>query len=266
MMERLRWLRPFQGPPYARRPALVLINGLAEQAESWFRNVPYWRRWFDVHLPNLLVYDGPVLHRRIAAGLPVSVDYLVGQLHDYLERFAQCGPYHLVAASLGGKVAVEYAVRHPEQVDRVVLLCPAGMGGAERLPVVAGVRRNDAAAVVRSVFRDPRAVDPGLLVYYERQFASRAWRYGLLRTLRGTSAHCVRDRLPRLNRPTLLVAGADDRVVDPRHAAEAAQLLPQGRFHLIPRCGHAPQMEKPWYVNRLVRRFLTSEVREPTAV
>jgi pimeloyl-ACP methyl ester carboxylesterase len=259
MLDWRSWLGPFGPEPYARRPALVLINGLAEQAESWFRNAPYWRRYFDVYLPQLLVYDGAALHARIRAGLPISVDYLVEQLHLYLEQFVQAPPYHLVAASLGGKVAVEYAVRYPQNVDRVVLLCPSGMGDQERLPIVEGVRRNDPVGLVNSVFYNPRRVDPALAGYYKRQLASLAWRSGLLRTVRGTMDHCVRDRLPQLDRPTLLVAGREDQIVDPRHAEEAARLLPQGRFHLVPRCGHAPQMEKAWLTNRLVLDFLTSK-------
>ena len=253
-----KWMERFRLHPYARRQAMVLLNGLSEQSESWFRNLPFWRRYFDVFAPNLLIYDGAGLHARIDQGLPISVDYLVEQLHQYLTSFVQTPPYHLVAASMGGKVAVEYAVRYPENVARIVLLCPSGLGDEERLPVVEGVRRNDLKGIVHSVFHNPSRIDPGLLTYYEKQFASRRWRTGLLKTIRGTMDHCVRDRLPQLNRPTLLVAGAQDRVVDPRHAAEAARLLPQGSFHLMPRCGHAPQMEKAWLVNRLVLHFLTS--------
>jgi pimeloyl-ACP methyl ester carboxylesterase len=252
------WLERFQIHPYARRQALVLINGLAEQSESWFRNHWFWRRHFDVHMPNLLVYDGAALHRRIDEGLPISVDYLVGQLHLYLESFVQTPPYHLVAASLGGKIAVEYAARYPEQVARVVLLCPSGLGDEERLPIVEGVRRNDLRALVDSVFYDPSKVDSRLLGYYGRQFANRRWRSGLLRTIRGTMEHCVRDRLADLPQPTLLVSGRDDRIVNPQHAAEAARLLPQGHYLSIPQCGHAPQMEKPWLINRLVAHFLGS--------
>jgi pimeloyl-ACP methyl ester carboxylesterase len=237
---------------------LVLINGLAEQAESWFRNHTFWRRYFDVYLPNLLVYDGDALHRRIDEGLPISVDYLVEQLHLFLESFVQAPPYHLVAASLGGKIAVEYAARYPDKVARLVLLCPSGMGDEERLPIVEGVRRNDLKALVDSVFCNPHKVDPGLLVYYQRQFANRRWRSGLLRAIRGTMEHCVRDRLADVPHPTLLVSGKQDRIVDPEQAAEAARLLPQGRFLAIPQCGHAPQMERPWLINRLVLHFLTS--------
>jgi pimeloyl-ACP methyl ester carboxylesterase len=237
---------------------MVLINGLSEQPESWFRNHWFWRRYFDVHMPSLLVYDGPGLHRRIDDGLPITVDYLAEQLHLYLNSFVQTPPYHLVAASLGGKIAVEYGARYPEQVARVVLLCPSGLGDEERLPIVEGVRRNDLRSLVDSVFYNPRRLDPRLLDYYGKQFANRRWRTGLLRTLRGTMEHCVRDRLPQLPQPTLLISGRDDKIVDPEHAAEAARLLPQGQHLSIPQCGHAPQMEKPWLINRLVAHFLSN--------
>jgi pimeloyl-ACP methyl ester carboxylesterase len=252
------WLEQLKPHPYARRQPMVLINGLAEQSESWFRNLPYWRRYFDVYLPNVLVYDGPGLHERIELGLPVSVDYLVEQLHVYLTHFVQTPPYHLVAASLGGKVAVEYAVRHPEDVSRIVLLCPSGMGDEERLPIVDGVRRNDVKALVDSVFYNPWKVDRRLLGYYKKKFASRLWRTGLLRTIRGTMDHVVRDRLAELRQPTLLVSGAEDRIVDPATAAAAALRLPQGHYLSIPRCGHAPQMEKPGKINPLVVHFLSN--------
>jgi pimeloyl-ACP methyl ester carboxylesterase len=252
------WLDGLRPNAYRRQQAMVLLNGLAEQSESWFRNHRFWRRYFDVYMPNLLVYEGAALHRRIQEDQPISVEYLVEQLHLYLHEFVQTPPYHLVASSLGGKIAVAYAVRYPEDVGRMVLLCPSGMGDAENLPIVDGVRRNDMVTLVNSVFYDRRRVDRELITYYRRQFSSRRWRTGLLRTIRGTMEHCVRERLPQLTRPTLLISAREDRIVDPQHAQSAAKLLPNGKFYLIPRCGHAPQMEKPWLTNRLVLQFLSS--------
>jgi pimeloyl-ACP methyl ester carboxylesterase len=209
-------------------------------------------------MPQLLVYDGPGLHQRIEQGLPISIDYLVEQLHLYLTNFVQTPPYHLVAASLGGKIAIEYAVRYPDNVSRIVLLCPSGLGDEERLPIVEGVRRNDLKALVDSVFFDTRKLDTRLVTYYEKQFANRRWRAGLLRTLRGTMDHVVRDRLSQVRHPTLMVSGKDDRIVDPNVAAEVVRLLPQGHYMALPQCGHAPQMEKAWLINRLVVHFLSS--------
>ncbi len=239
-----------------RRPPLVLINGLAEQAQSWYCNVPYWQRQFEVHQPNLLTYDGPSLHQRIDAGLPVDVDYLVEQLRQYLDSFVRTPPYHVVANSLGGKVAVEFAARYSKLVARLVLLCPSGLSHEERLPLVEGVRRNNLRSVIDSVFWDARRADAGLLTYYQRQFANRRWKMGLLRTVRGTMDCRVRDRLRVVRQPTLLVVSREDRIVDPDQSAAAAAMLPHGRVVMLDRCGHAPQIEKADFVNRLVARFL----------
>jgi pimeloyl-ACP methyl ester carboxylesterase len=245
---------------YGRQPPLVLINGLAEQAETWFRNAEGWRRHFDVHQPNILAYDGPALHRRIAAGLPITVDYLVEQLRLYLESFVQRPPYHLAGSSTGAKVAIEYAVRYPDDVARLVLFGPSGLGEEESLPVIQGVRRSDPKSVIDSVFFDVRQVDPGLVRYYHGQLRNRRWRIGLLKTIRGTLGQSVRRRLGQVSQPTLVIMGSDDRIVDPEQVRSAVAQLPRGQLLLIPRCGHAPHMEKARRVTPLVTEFLKSPV------
>ncbi len=248
---------------YARRQPLVLINGLAEQAESWYRNRRFWARHFEVYSPNILAYEGEALHRRIAAKEPITVEYLVEQLYTYLDQFVQTPPYHFVSSSLGGKVAVEFAAKYPKLVGRVVLLCPSGMGDKEQLPIIAGVKGRDARAMVKSVFYKPRRVDPQMERYYLSKFASRLWQKGFLRTVNGTLEHTVRERLKDVKAPTLLVTASGDKVCDPKTAEEAARDLPCGYFRKIERCGHAPQIEKHWLINRLVVDFLSST--SPTA-
>jgi pimeloyl-ACP methyl ester carboxylesterase len=256
-----RWLQRWHSPIYRRRAPLVLINGLAEQAETWFCNIAAWQRDFDVHVPNLTVYEGALLHRRISAGMPISVDFLVEQLQGYLEDYAQTPPYHLVANSMGGKVAVEFAVRYPEQVAKLVLLCPSGLAEKERLPLVEGSHLSDMGTVVRGVFHDPALVQDPLADYYRRQVKNRRWRIGFLRTVRGTMEHRVRDLLPQVTQPTLLVVGREDRIVDPDHAIEAFRRLPNGKLVVLRSCGHAPQIEMARKINRLVAKFLREPAR-----
>jgi pimeloyl-ACP methyl ester carboxylesterase len=239
-----------------RRPPLILVNGLAEQTESWSCNLAAWRQHFEVHTPNLSDYKGAKLHRRISAGQAIDVAYLVGRLKWHLARFVPRPPYHLVANSLGGKIAVEFTARYPGQVARLVLLCPSGLGDQERLPLIGGLRRNDVQSLVASVFYDPCHVDPGVVATYEKKFANRRWRLGLLRTIRGTMGHRIRDRLADLTHPTMLVVGREDRIVNPDSAIEASTLLSDGKLIVLDKCGHAPQIEQAERVNRLVIEFL----------
>ncbi len=234
---------------------LVLVNGLAEQNESWYCNVDAWRKDFDVHTPNLLVYDGIAIQRRIVAGHAIDVDYLVEQLRLYVEEFVQRSPVFLVANSLGGKIAVEFTARYPELVSRLVLLCPSGLSREERLPIVEGVRHNDPAALVESVFQQSGIADPNLIGYYREKFRVRAWRSGLLRTVRGTMNYRALDRIDSIHQHTLLVVGENDQIVNPHEAIAAGERLPNGEVVVLPKCGHAPQIEMAQCVNTMVTEF-----------
>lgn len=248
---------------YRRARPLILINGLAEQGESWYPNRNAWQRQFEVHLPQVLVYDGPVIQRRLEEGGTITVDYLVGRLAEYLDGFVQSPPYHLVGSSLGGQVVVEYAARFPDKIDKVVLLCPSGMGSEERLPIMDGARHKNYQGLVESTFHDRSRASPGIMKYYEEKFASRAWRKALFETVRGTKSHSILGKLPLNVRPTLVICGREDRIVDPHAVQQAVEGLPNYQYRLIPRCGHAPQLERPQTVNRLVSEFLLAD--EPTA-
>src|SRR4029453_10871864 len=102
MLRIFRQLWPQSRGEYRRLPTLVLINGLAEQRESWYRSRDVWQKHFDVQMPGILVYDGPALQERMRAGQRITVDFLTDRLTEYLDGFAQSPPYHIVASSLGG--------------------------------------------------------------------------------------------------------------------------------------------------------------------
>jgi abhydrolase domain-containing protein 6 len=247
---------------YKRRMPLILVNGLAEQPESWFANRNPLNRHFDVKIPEILVYDGDALHRRIDSGGEVTVDYLADELVRFLDDFVQRPPYHLVGSSLGCQVIVTLAARHPEKVSKLVLLCPSGFHGDENLPAMDGVKRSQYDTLVKSVFHKDRFATEGLVAAFERKFQDRKWKKGVLRTLRGTVGHSVAPLLPLIPHPTLVIWGSDDRVLsDVPGAIRAADQILKVRQVVIPRCGHAPQIEKARLVNQLVIRYLKDKLK-----
>jgi pimeloyl-ACP methyl ester carboxylesterase len=242
---------------YRRSQALILVNGLAEQGESWYLNRNVWQRDYDVHTPGILVYGGPVMQERVAEGEPITIDFLTDRLEEYLDRFVQSPPYHLAASSLGGQISVEYAARNPGKVDKLVLLCPSGIGGEERMPVMEGARHKNYQGLVESTFHDHRHASPRIVKYYEQKFANRNWRRALFETVRGTKTHSVRDRLAEVDCPTLVICGREDRIVDPDAVYDAVKDLPNYSYVSVPNCGHAPQLECWRLINRMVLEFLS---------
>jgi pimeloyl-ACP methyl ester carboxylesterase len=251
---------------FQRRAPLVLINGLAEQAETWYRSAPVWRDHFDVYIPHLGAYDSDPLHQRIDSGLPVSVDYLVDQLRLYLDTFVSRGPYNFVANSMGGKVMVEFATRYPDRVAKLALICPSGLSEVENLPIVEGVRGRNMQAVITSVFHDASRSDPSVIKMYEQQVRNKRWRMGMMHTVRGTMGHLVRDLVSEIKCPTLMVVGNEDRIVDPKDSIAAAERIPNCRLVEIDDCGHAPQLEKSEFVNQLVIDFFNEDEAVGAAV
>ncbi len=255
----------FELPPllnsYKRRLPLVLINGLAEQSESWFGNRVFLSRHFDVKVPELLVYDGDALHRWIDSGGEVTVDYLTKRLAHFLDEYVQRPPYHLVGSSLGSQVALTYATTYPEKVSRLVLICPSGLHGDENLPVLEGVKRSNYGAVVKSVFYRDHFASEELVRAFERKFQDRRWKKGIVRTVRGTVGHSVAELLPLVPHSTLVIWGANDRILsDVKGAIRAADQILRATQVVIPKCGHAPQIEKAGLVNRLIASFLREKL------
>jgi pimeloyl-ACP methyl ester carboxylesterase len=247
---------------YKRRIPLVLVNGLAEQSESWFANRVHLSRHFDVKVPEILVYDGDSLHKQIDGGGEVTVDYLTDCLARFIDEFVQRPPVHLVASSLGCQVALTYATRFPGNVAKIVLLCPSGFDGDENLPVIDGVKRSDYESLVASAFYRGHFATEELVRAFERKFQDRKWRKGVIRTLRGTVGNSVAPLLSLVPHPTLLIWGANDRVLsDVPGAIRAAEQILRVRQVVIPKCGHAPQIEKASLVNHLISRYLRDKLR-----
>lgn len=246
-----------------RRPApLVLVNGLAEQSESWFANRATWSRHYDVKVPEILVYDGDALHRHIDSGGEITVDYLTNQLEAYLDTYVQRPPYNLVGSSLGGQILLTYAARYPERVSKLVLLAPSGLHGEENLPVMEGVRRSQYDTLVQSVFHSSKFASEGLVDAFGHKFQDRKWKKGVLRTLRGTVGHSVGTLLEQIPHSCLVIWGAEDKVIaDIPGSIRAADRMLKARQVVIPKCGHAPQIERSRLVNRLVLHFLRGSLK-----
>jgi 3-oxoadipate enol-lactonase len=181
---------------------------------------------------------------------------------------------HITGASLGGMVAQEVAIRHPNRTAALALA--ATTGGWPRLDLL---RLRGVWALVRSNFRraettlDSR-IERALPVWFSTSFAAKArpgsdaWdslvsiledspsgetrRTQLLAAIR----HSTWRRLSAIRAPTLVQHGGEDRVISPRAGQELARRIPKARVHLWPTAGHALGVEIPEESSSLGLDFL----------
>jgi pimeloyl-ACP methyl ester carboxylesterase len=225
-------------------------------------------------LPRLLADDFRVLrfdNRGVGDSDVPAGPYSVAQMaDDAVEVLDAAGieRAHVLGVSLGGYIAQELAVAHPERVDKLVLVSTAP-GGPNQYPMPA--RGIDAFARFPLMEREA-----GLRLMVENSLGDHAVRerpelveevyaYRLERapTLAGWQAQAIAgasfdvyDRLGAVTAPTLVIHGTADTVVDPRNAELLAERIPRARVHLIPDRGHLVIWQEGELIAPVVREFL----------
>jgi 3-oxoadipate enol-lactonase len=168
---------------------------------------------------------------------------------------AECGgTAHVVGMSMGGMVALQLALRHPDVVRSLVLVdtSPAfGLDGTDpdewqavRLaPLLAGARIEEfAEPVLRGVMApDPDPAAVALAV----QSMLRVPISGLMQTIAALPAHDVRARLGEISTPTLVLVGELDEETPLAYARALAVGIAGAELHVIPAVGHLTPFEAP---------------------
>lgn len=201
-----------------------------------------------------------------------DLDLYERQLETLLRKVGLHRPVHLVGLSMGGIIASEFALRHPEQVASLTLIDPAGF--QQEMPPLTGLLTAPlvgdwlmqvfggrlALAVHADLVHDKRRVGD-LLRQFEPQFEFTGSRRALLSTLRRMPLADFTDRYAELGRTALpieLVWGRDDEVTPFAASALAMHLLPKARLDPIDDAGHLAHYEQPDLVFDKLLPFLRS--------
>ncbi len=239
-----------EGSPDA--PVLVLSNSLGTTLGMWDGQAPALRERF-----RLLRYDIRGHGKSPAPPGPYAIEDLgrdVVSLLDGLgiERASFCG------VSVGGMTGMWLAGEAPERIERLVLICTSVLLGPREL-------WDDRIATARGQGMD--ALVDGVL----ERWLTAPFRSGNPETvekvanmLRNTDpegyAGCcaairdmdLRDRLPRIKSPTLVVSGAEDPATPPDHGRFIADAIPGARFEIVPDASHLANIEQPDKVTSLI--------------
>ena len=228
----LSFLRAGSGQP------LLFLHGAAGTA-GWAPWMAALAERYDVIVP-----DHPGFGR---SSFPDWLDNVHDVAYFYLDAIRALGleRVHLAGNSLGGWIAAEMAVRCTSQLRSLVLVSPAGL----RLP---GVRKFDIFTAspektTRALFHDPALVEralaappPDLDTFLKNRYATArlAWQPRLF------DPH-LEKWLHRIDVPTLVLWGDDDKIIPPAYADLFGKRIPGARVRILERCGHLPHVERP---------------------
>jgi pimeloyl-ACP methyl ester carboxylesterase len=253
-------------------PPLVLLHGVGDSAIDW----------------SWVLEDLGTRHRVLAPDFPgagdsakpdrdYSIDFLTQFLSDFLHTL-EIPRAVLGGNSLGGLIALRFALANPEKVPALILVDSMGCGQAvnpilasltlpvygelaiawSKTPLGAKQRAWSRAALL---FARPPQVPGEWLAEQERMGMLPGFLEATLSMLRSQvyvlgQQNVVVESLPKVQMPTLVVWGINDLVLPNTQAQNTVSRLKQGHLTLIPACGHLPQVEHPKLFTDAVKKFL----------
>ncbi len=277
--EHQRWVavagQPVNVIELGEGPAIVFVHGLSGSWPNWLEQLPVFARDHRViamDLPGFGHSPMPREHITISAYARI-----LDGLLDTLEVDAAT----IVGNSMGGFVSAELAIAFPQRVERLVLVSGAGIStyrhrDVERLepylrrvaPMVA-VYTGWTAARSDWVARRPglRNLTLGLVTRHPSRLPAAlaaeqlrgAGKPGFMQGLRANIDYPVKERLPEIACPTLIVWGDEDKIIPVRDASVFEELIPSSRKVIFEGTGHMAMLERPTAFNELLNEFVEEE-------
>jgi pimeloyl-ACP methyl ester carboxylesterase len=252
----LAWRATGEGTP------LLLIAGLGLEGSSWWRSTPGFAERFRV-----ITFDYRGTGGSGRAPLFCSTDDLADDAAAVLDA-AGVDSGLVYGFSLGGMVAQRLALRHPDRVSGLVLGATqaGGSGAVQPGPAtIAYLWRSrvlpSAAAAQASIphlygqrcrSETPERIAADLEQRREGRRDSQAYRG----QVRAAMTHDAQGSLQHLDAPTMVVHGADDRLIPKANGELIARRIPDARLHLVPDAGHYYSTDEPG-IDEVISGFFT---------
>ena len=254
---------------------LLLIMGLAADSQAWMFQIPA----FAEHL-RTIAFDNRGVGRSSKPVGPYTIHQMADEAAALLDHL-EIPSAHVVGVSMGGMIAQELALRHPEKVRRMVLACtyPEPDHDIEEQRRFTVGQMGGKVSAAGKIEIDVSAVDPlsflqqMLPAVFNQSFIeselpklmqvfSGALQYGfsmeaILGQVAAVMGHKATDRLHGIASPTLVITGDADRLISPANSDILAREIPNARLVKIPGGSHGFNFETPEVFNREVLGFLT---------
>jgi pimeloyl-ACP methyl ester carboxylesterase len=246
-----------------RGEPLVLLHGFGGDKDNFALVAPYLTPHYHVFVPDLIGF-GESSH-------PADADYSTAAQADRVRAFCQAlgVPWiHVGGNSMGGQIALSWAAAHPAEVASLWLLDPAGIWTtAPKSEVAKAVLAGGPNPLLVSTVADFDALialtmsRPLQIPTFAKEMMAAQRRDNRAleeRIFREVSGDSVEARIAGLKTSTLVVFGAQDRVIDPGTAQVLKKLLPHAHVVIMPGVGHLPMLEEPQHAASDYVRFRDS--------
>ena len=241
-------------------PPLLLIMGMSGTKHHWGDAVlEDLRKDFEV-----IVYDHRDCGDSTKTGQPFTIADLAGDAAGMLDAL-ELESAHVMGISMGGMIAQELVLAHPEKVRALTLGCTYCGGEGSKLAsdatmrgLAQGMASGDRERAIRAAWE--ANVSPSFAANEDiyATFLARGMLYGvalpvILEQMRAITEHDTSRRLPDVRTPTLVIHGTLDQMLPVENAHMIAGLVSGSRLEILEGIGHMYFLEQPERTAELVR-------------
>lgn len=241
-------------------PPVVLLHGLGASALSWLLTLP------ALSTNHRVIALDQIGHGRSDKPL---IEYRISEFVDYLEAFlSELGLTEIDIAgnSLGGWIAARLAVRRPDLVRRLALVCSAGLRPSQelraRLEQVKFAPRTiaDTRSILSMCFHNKtrHANQVNVIIsYLMRQLEANHTTVERVLSAVYDPDEWMDEQMDRVRARTLVLWGRQDELMPVEFAERYAAGIPNARLEIFEECGHVPQIERARDFNRVITEFFS---------
>ena len=229
---------------------LLLIHGFGANKDNFLRVA---KALGDYHLiiPDLLGFG--------ESSKPPQADYQVDaqakRLHELLQAKDMASHIHIGGNSMGGAISVAYAAMYPDSVSSLWLLDSAGFwsagfpkarfgdGGIKDSPLLVKTKEDYFALYDLVMYKPPYIPKTVQAVFAQDSIANRELHGSILEQITADNVEARASIIAQHSIPTLIVWGAEDKIIKPETAVIMKKLIPQAQVITMPKVGHVPMIE-----------------------
>jgi pimeloyl-ACP methyl ester carboxylesterase len=243
--------------------AILFIHGLGSSADRWMDLPEALACYFPIYALDLLGFgksDKPI---ELKYGIPEFVELVRNFVNQVITPIKMIT---LIGHSLGGFIACEFAIKYPLFTRSLVLIDSSGMLHGptallrEYLTVAMNPSYDESMSVFKKMVVSPIFVSSLVANIFMMNISTPQAKNAFKLTLENsTNTQLDIDKLGNLKISTLIIWGAEDKVIPVEHASIFHRTIAHSQLKIIKNAGHAPFIEKPAVTFDIIKRFLVPE-------
>lgn len=248
----------FSKPWIKGKTPLLLIHGLGANLKMWFPQVPD----FSKHFPVITI-DLPGCGNSTDTEKELTIEYMAEAINETLE-IINIKKVNILGISLGGFVAIEYAVKYGDKINKLILSSTPYGFDESIIPYLKNMlktyenmtTREIAEARIKKAFSE--SADIKLVEYLTNQIAET--KHSVYVRMAGAPLKFnAKEKISQINIPTLILVGEFDYLATIQDGEKIQSKIKNSILKILSKTGHASSLENPDDYNNAVLSFLINE-------